>query len=279
MQQKTLNDYKVVGEPWEDRETMRRLYINEKKSIRTIADLLGCSSSNIKRWLGRHDIETRSPGHPPADWDLTDPDKLRELYVEKGLSTTEIGQKYDCSRRQVSEWLKKHDIPIEARGSGTHPETRFDLDDREMLKKEYVDKGRTMADLGDEFDCSPRIVCKWLHRHEIPTRDAHASGPENPCWGGGKGYYYALRRAMKSEPWDSLARSVYERDGYECQSCGETFELGEGKLDAHHIVPVRAGGQSIKDNLISLCKGCHNTTEAYLWNIFTPLSELDKTSD
>lgn len=43
-----------------------------------------------------------------------DEETIRELYVEKKLSTTEIGERLNCDSKTVSRWLEKHGI--EARG-------------------------------------------------------------------------------------------------------------------------------------------------------------------
>jgi HNH endonuclease len=49
-----------------------------------------------------------------------------------------------------------------------------------------------------------------------------------------------------------------ERDDYRCQICGRT----NGKLDVHHIIPRRDGGQDSMDNLITVCNGiCHKKLE------------------
>jgi 5-methylcytosine-specific restriction endonuclease McrA len=47
-------------------------------------------------------------------------------------------------------------------------------------------------------------------------------------------------------------RAVKQRDGYQCQRCGSTRQL-----EAHHIVPISAGGSDDPANGITLCKDCH----------------------
>ncbi len=53
--------------------------------------------------------------------------------------------------------------------------------------------------------------------------------------------------------WDQIRRRVYRRDSYTCQSCGATGV----PIEAHHVVPVRAGGSHRLSNLIALCGDCH----------------------
>ena len=48
-------------------------------------------------------------------------------------------------------------------------------------------------------------------------------------------------------------RRVLERDGWRCVRCGKA-----SRLEAHHIVPVEAGGDAADpDNGECLCIGCH----------------------
>lgn len=59
--------------------------------------------------------------------------------------------------------------------------------------------------------------------------------------------------------WDSRRREVYKRDGYTCQNCGaQGGPYGNTELNAHHIVPKSKGGTQSKNNLVTICKPCHN---------------------
>ena len=58
--------------------------------------------------------------------------------------------------------------------------------------------------------------------------------------------------------WDSIRRSIYDRDNYRCQNCGiRGGPHGNGELHAHHIVPLSRGGSDNQENLKTLCKECH----------------------
>jgi len=47
---------------------------------------------------------------------------------------------------------------------------------------------------------------------------------------------------------------VLHRDNYQCQKC----KTKKGKLHVHHIVFRSNGGTNLPNNLITLCKSCHN---------------------
>ena len=51
----------------------------------------------------------------------------------------------------------------------------------------------------------------------------------------------------------NVKQAVLSRDDYTCQICGKT----EGKLEVHHIVFKSNGGSDRMDNLVCLCKDCH----------------------
>ena len=57
---------------------------------------------------------------------------------------------------------------------------------------------------------------------------------------------------MKRSAWARLRRSVLERDGYRCRSCGKA-----GILEVHHVQDLQHGGTNDLDNLETLCRGCH----------------------
>jgi DNA-binding transcriptional ArsR family regulator len=51
-----------------------------------------------------------------------------------------------------------------------------------------------------------------------------------------------------------------ERDGYTCQECGTEVGSEDSEIptaNVHHIEPISEGGSNEKENLITLCTGCH----------------------
>lgn len=61
------------------------------------------------------------------------------------------------------------------------------------------------------------------------------------------------------DDWDTRRREVYQRDNYSCQNCGiRGGSRGDTELHAHHIVPKSKGGTHRKQNLVTVCKACHN---------------------
>lgn len=55
------------------------------------------------------------------------------------------------------------------------------------------------------------------------------------------------------ENWDIIRKSIYQRDDYTCQKCGAQ----NTELHCHHKVPVSQGGSHYPNNLLTVCKSCH----------------------
>lgn len=62
----------------------------------------------------------------------------------------------------------------------------------------------------------------------------------------------------------SIEEDVYERDGYECRSCGARGgPRGDAELCAYHVVPEALGGPDEPSNLVTLCVDCHDKVRAH----------------
>ena len=49
-----------------------------------------------------------------------------------------------------------------------------------------------------------------------------------------------------------LATAIFTRDFWKCRHC-----LDRGNLHPHHVLYKSHGGLDVKNNLITLCAGCH----------------------
>lgn len=57
--------------------------------------------------------------------------------------------------------------------------------------------------------------------------------------------------------WKTQRRKVRQRDGNQCQICGDTPDSPYTQLHVHHIIPRVDGGTDELDNLVTLCDLCH----------------------
>ncbi len=56
---------------------------------------------------------------------------------------------------------------------------------------------------------------------------------------------------------ENIRKAVILRDGCKCKECGKSGSA----LEVHHIRPRRLNGSNTLDNLITLCRECHQKTE------------------
>lgn len=82
-------------------------------------------------------------------------------------------------------------------------------------------------------------------------------GKDNPRWKGGLDYHRVERATHEYQDW---RKSVFNRDKYMCQCCGDKYHKEHSvKLTAHHIYNWKdnADKRYDLDNGITLCEDCH----------------------
>ena len=61
---------------------------------------------------------------------------------------------------------------------------------------------------------------------------------------------------------NSVRQYIYQRDKFQCQSCGQTQI--ETKLNIDHIIPLAKGGSNDMSNLQTLCQTCNQNKKHHL---------------
>lgn len=145
--------------------------------------------------------------------------------------------------------------------------------DRDWLVTEYIEKGRSAGDIARDWGITDAAIFFWLSKHGIPRRtvsEARAlkkwglsgeangmhgkTGEQNPNWRGG----IAPERQVfySSAEWKRAARFVRSRDKGICRRCGIDVR---GSAALHHIIPFASvAHRTDPDNLVTLCKPCHD---------------------
>ncbi len=127
----------------------------------------------------------------------------------------------------------------------------------------YLSDGMSTDAIAEQLDCAPSTVHGWLHGHGIETRTVGSQpGELHHRWKGGVDEYYG-------DNWAKQRRKALRRDNYECQRCGITQSEHRNQtdigLDVHHKTPIRTfqspEGANTLDNLVTLCRSCHNSIE------------------
>ena len=96
--------------------------------------------------------------------------------------------------------------------------------------------------------CSKKCLLKLRHHNSLRSNNSQWSG----------GFSYEYKKGKTSKKWKMLRKSIYKRDNFTCQECGQVG----GKLNAHHIIPWRISKDDNPANLITLCKPCHRKIES-----------------
>lgn len=189
-----------------------------------------------------------------ADW--KNKDVLEELYIERGLSLSQIASRLGCTKPNVHYYCKKYNIPTR----DAHKPFTEELADKQKMREYYVEKSLSTNEIADLLGCSRPTVRKWLRRHNIEIRPQHfiGEGEDHPSWNGGQEPY--------GRGWsESKKESVRERDARRCRFCGleeikHKRKFGE-KLHVHHVIPARKfedpERRNSMENLVTLCKSCH----------------------
>lgn len=110
-----------------------------------------------------------------------------------------------------------------------------------------------------------RVYCDVLNDRVAQTMSGDQF--KNLLFGCLRGETNELSRFVKPDPWSGrpvihewikLRRTIFERDDFTCQYCGEK----DSKLECDHILPVSKGGQTELDNLTTSCRSCNRSKGA-----------------
>lgn len=158
---------------------------------------------------------------------IIDKDKLKYLYIDKNMSSREIGKLLDISHRSILNWLKKYNIKP------------HDLEWKVKNKKQInFWKGKSL----------PEKTKKKISEARI--KSGVALGDKNPNWKGG------ISTAPYCFIWsdNEYKDSIKERDTYKCR--GIDCRKNSKRLCLHHIDYDKKNCHP--DNLITLCVSCNS---------------------
>ena len=161
-----------------DEFTLRRLYLEERRTIRDIAAIEQVSVRTVYETLIRFRIPRRLAGFrgkriDPTDV-LFDESTLRYLYVEEERSIREIAALYQVSTRVIYDALSHHRIPRRTSGRRRPAPAVVALGnsllDKATLQRLYHEEGLSIAAIAAAVACSPSRVRYALVRWGIARR-------------------------------------------------------------------------------------------------------------
>ena len=135
--------------------------------------------------------------------------RIRDLYVDKGLSTYAIGRALGIDRQRIARFLRRAGAELSPRGAGRpRGEGRALLSSvsRDLLSDLYTRDRRSTDEIGALFNISGNTVQRILRAHAIRLR---TTGSVN-------------REDRKTLPVD-VVKGLYLRDGLSAAEIGKRF--------------------------------------------------------
>ena len=138
-----------------DAEALRRLYVDERRTERDIAHVLGISRSRVAEAMEHAGIERRSSNRARP----VSAAGLQKAFAAPGATIGSMARRFGVSDATVSRWL------AEAGFLPCDPSV-----DHRRLERLYVDQALTIAEVAEKFRISPAQVARELVVAGIPIR-------------------------------------------------------------------------------------------------------------
>jgi predicted DNA-binding protein YlxM (UPF0122 family) len=168
---------------------LRRLYLEEQRSIRDIARLEQMPTRSVYDALIRYRIPRRpagfhSPRVAPAVIPLDEP-TLRRLYLDEKRSIRDIAALYKVSTRMVYDTMSRYRIPRRTTGHRRTSVMEIAMADGSIdeatLRRMYEVEGQTIATIAAAVACTPSRIRNALVRWGIARRRrGRQRGPLSP---------------------------------------------------------------------------------------------------
>jgi len=144
-----------------DKETLERLYLEEKRSTYDIAQMSGCSPAKVRYRCIQYGIKLRpKTGHRKINIKKS---VLKSLYVKENKSIKEVAEILSCSRATVIKRCKEYAIPLRSQ--------RVEGLTKSLLQKLYVTEGRTTREIADMVGCSANLIRIKCRKFGVPLRN------------------------------------------------------------------------------------------------------------
>jgi len=237
-------------------------YIQNKKSLYQIGELLNCSHCTIRNYLIKNGISIRTHAEVCIKYSkiLTKTFLIKEYVINK-KTIKEIAKQVDCSYTAVRNNIELCKIKFR-----TNSEAQFLLERKGTKCPTYIDGRTNKKYYCKEADCNNEISyenhrngqcrcesCSTKRKHKLGV--LNSKGKYNPNFQGGlSNFPYPLEFSNK------LKSKIRKRDNYTCQKCGITekdYSMVYGNVLAVHHIDYNK--ENCKEtNLTTLCNKCNS---------------------
>ena len=142
----------------------------------------------------------RGKWHPSFRGDLDD-EEIKKLYIEEGLSTTQISKKFETDATTINKRLKKQGIKVQDK------RIRNDLDDEE-IKKLYIEEELSTYQIGEKFGVYHSTINKRLKKQGIKVQD----------------------KRIRNDLDDEEIKKLYIEEGLSTYQIGEKFGVSDSTI-------------------------------------------------
>ena len=143
-----------------NKETLRRLYIKEKRPLRDIAEMLGCSYTIVRHRCIKYRIRLRPKNRKRINLKKS---VLMRLYVKEKKTAKKVAEMFSCSSTTVIKRCKEYGIPIRDKKIKGLTKT--------LLRKLYVKEGKTTREIARSVGCSAYLIETRCKQFGIPLRN------------------------------------------------------------------------------------------------------------
>lgn len=93
---------------------LRKLYLEKRMSSPKIAKIYKCDQTTIRRRLNKYGIKIRTASEARINFGgvKVPKEKLRKLYLDKKMTSIEIGKRFKCCERTIFNKLLECEVPI-----------------------------------------------------------------------------------------------------------------------------------------------------------------------
>lgn len=159
-------------DPYKDKEWLSYQYNVLGKTQKQIANEIGCGRRTIGDWLDKHGIEKKSRSEAICKGLGGEPYRekswLKEQYIEREKSGSEIAEMCDTQAKTIWNWLDKHNID-KRKNAGEEVEYPR-INKRDWLKEKYHNEGLLPIEIAELVGCSRHTVHDKLSEFNIERR-------------------------------------------------------------------------------------------------------------
>lgn len=123
-------------------------------------------------------------------------------------------------------------------------------------------------------------IHKGMHYSpETEFKPGHTLTKAEKHWNWKGGVDDMIQERTSSAWWRKLRKEIYQRDNWTCQFCG--IHCSGRNIACHHIIKERLGGAHKQENLVTVCRRCHNLLDLHgiPFKLYTDIDKIEEAKE